>query len=59
VVVQALGLQEDLVAGAIGEADDLVLDGGAVARALAGGAAAVDGGFVQPLGDDAVGRWWR
>ena len=41
VVVQALGLEEDLVPLAVGEPDDLVLDRGAVAHALRGDLAGV------------------
>ena len=37
IVVQPLGLEEDLVAGAVGEADDLVLDRRAIARARRSG----------------------
>jgi hypothetical protein len=33
VVIEAFGLEEDLVGRAVGEADDLVLDRGAIARA--------------------------
>jgi hypothetical protein len=43
------------VARLVAEADDLVLDGGAVARAAAGGPAAVDGALAEAFGDDPVG----
>ena len=50
IVVQPLGLQEDLVAGAVGEADDLVLDRRAVARVRRSG---------WRLSTSARGRGWR
>ena len=54
-IIQALRLQEDLVARPVGEADHLILDGGAVAGAPALDAAAIDGGLRQAFGDDPVG----
>ena len=41
-IVEPLRLQKDLVAFAVGEADDLVLDRGAIARAAAGDRAGID-----------------
>ncbi|MND88127.1 hypothetical protein D3C80_801420 [compost metagenome] len=43
------------MAGLVGEADHLVLDRGAVARATPRQPAAIDGALAQVLGDDAVG----
>ncbi|MNU68563.1 hypothetical protein D3C71_579320 [compost metagenome] len=43
------------MAGLVGEADHLVLDRGAVARAATRQLAAIDGALAQVLGDDAVG----
>ncbi len=54
-VVEALGLEEDLMALLVGEADDLVLDGGAVARAHALDMAAIHGRAVEVRADDLVG----
>ena len=53
--VQPFGLDEDLVAGLLGEAHHLVLDGGAVARADALDLAAVQRRAVQRVADDLVG----
>ncbi len=44
------------MAGAVGEADHLVLDGGTIARAAAGNRAAVDRGAVQVGADQGVRR---
>ena len=52
--VPPLGLEEDLVLLAVGEADDLVLDRGAVARAGALDLARVHRGPVQVGADDVV-----
>ncbi|KAG1212178.1 hypothetical protein G6F35_010410 [Rhizopus arrhizus] len=52
---QALGFDEDLVAGLFGKAHHLVLDGGAVARADAFDLAAVQRRAVQRVADDLVG----
>ena len=54
--VLALGLDEDLVPFPLGKAHDLVLDRGAVARALALDSAAVEGRAAQARADDRVRR---
>ena len=53
--VEAFGLEEELVGGLVGEADDLVLDGGAVARADGLDLAGVHGAAVDVLADQAQG----
>ena len=53
--VQAHGLDEELVPGLVGEADDLRLDGRAVPGADTGDGAVVQGGSVQIVPDDGVG----
>ncbi len=55
VAVQPFGFQKHLVAGFIGETDDFVLDGGAVARADTFDLTAIDGGLMQIIADDPVG----
>ena len=55
VVVEAFGLEENLMAAALLEADDLVLDGGAVARANALDVAGVHRGAGEVALDDGVG----
>ena len=47
------------MAGAVGEAHDLVLDRGAIAGAAPGDGAVVDGGFLHVGGDDGVGGLGR
>ena len=54
-IVQALGLQEDLVAGPVGEPHHLVLDGGTVPRPATLDAAAIDRRLRKALSDDPVG----
>ena len=56
VVVETLRLEEDLVAAALLEADDLVFDRGAIARADALDGAGVHRRAVEIGGDDGVGR---
>ena len=51
----AFGFEEELVAVFLGEADDLVFDGGAVAGADAFDDAGVHGGLVEIGADDVVG----
>ncbi len=51
--VQALGLEEELVLRLVGELDDLVFDGWAIARADALDAARVHGRAVHVLADEA------
>ncbi len=46
-IVQSFRLQEDIVPLLVGEADDLVLDRGAVARPPSGDLAGIDRGLVQ------------
>ena len=58
-IVQALGLQEDLVRGLVGETDDLVLDRGTVARTDPGQLAAIHGALAEIGGDDGVGLFSR
>ena len=53
-VVEALGLEEDLVRVAISEPDDLILDRGAIARPTALNPAGIHGGAMDIVGDDAV-----
>ena len=53
--VVALGLQEYLVFAFVGEADDLVFDAGAVARAGGGDLPAVHGGAIEVCLDEVVG----
>src|SRR5262249_59192624 len=55
-VVQALRLEEDLVAVAVAELDDLVLDRRAVARPAAEDLAGIHWRAVDVLTDDPVGR---
>jgi len=55
VVVQPLGLQEQLVAVLVGEADDLVLDGRAITRPHAADLPRIHGRTVQVGADDGVG----
>ena len=54
-VVDALGLEEDLMALAIGEAEDLVLDRWTIARPSARDRAGIDGGAMRIRPHDAVG----
>ena len=56
VVVEALGLQEDLMPGTAGEPHHLVLDGGAVARADAADLAGIHRRAGEIGADDGVGR---
>ena len=56
---RAFGLQEDLVAAAVGEADDLVLDRRAVARADALDLAGIHGRAIEVPPDELVGRRGR
>ena len=53
--VVAFGFEEDVVSAAFGEADDLVLEGGAVACADAVDASGEHGGAVEVLLDDGCG----
>src|SRR5690606_27144761 len=53
-IFEPLRLEEDLVAIAVGEADDLVLDRGAVTRSPAADPAGVHGRAVDVVGDDPV-----
>ena len=55
VVVEALGLEEDLVRCAVGEAHHLVLDRGAVARTDALDLAGIHGRAMEVGADDGVG----
>ena len=55
-VVEPLRLQEDLVAVALAEAHDLVLDRGAIARPAAGDLAGIHRRAVHIGADDGVGR---
>ena len=50
--MEAFGFEEDLVRVFVGEADDFVFDGGAVAWASGGDLAGVHGGAVQVLADE-------
>ena len=52
--VAAFGFEEDLVLVAVGEADDLVLDGGAVAGAGGLDLAGVHRGAVEVVADEVV-----
>ena len=54
VIVQTLGFEEDLVRLALGEPLYLILDRRAVARALPGNLAAIDGRKMNRLGNDPV-----
>ena len=54
-IVDAFGLEEDLVAVAIGEADHLVLDRRTIAWAAPGDRARIDGGAMRIGADDAMG----
>ena len=51
-VVKAFGLQENLVAVAVGKAHNLVLNRRTIARTNAGRATAIDRRFAEALGDD-------
>ena len=53
--VAPLRLEEDLVAVLVREANDLVFDGGAIARTFAVDHTAVDGGEVQVVADQLMG----
>ena len=53
--VEAFGLEEELVGGFVGEADDFVFDGGAVARADAFDLAGEHGGSVDVGADEGEG----
>ena len=55
VSVEALGLEEELVRGLVGETDDLVFDGGAVARADAFDLASEHGAAVDVGLDEGEG----
>ena len=52
--VEAFGFEEDLVGVLVGEADDFVFDGGAIAWAAGGDLAGVHGGAVEVLADEVV-----
>ena len=54
-IVDALGFEKDLMAVAVGEADDLVLDRRTIARAAAGDRAGIDGGAMRIRPHDAMG----
>ena len=53
--VEALGFEVELVGVLVGKLDDLVFDGGAVARAGGVDLAAVHGRAMDVLADDAMG----
>ena len=59
VVIEAFGLQKDLVTAALLEANDLVLDGRAIARADALDGTRIHGRAGEIGGDDGVGRSGR
>ena len=58
-ILQAFGLEEDLVAGPVGEPGNLVFDRGTITRSATGNGPAIDRRLHQIVGDNPVRRLGR